>query len=153
MWGPGRATVNIARAGGEKGEAQRGFISYVFNVCLSDIPASQSLVFPSIFIHTLSATYLQNTQYHISLLFKKSTHKRLHRHTQTHTQTPHAPLFHSWDCMALKNNTNGQSTVPQQYHCPGRILNRWVLIHDRQTGMFPVITPKTHRHKHTPPIV
>lgn len=68
MWGPGRAAVNIRRAGGEKGEAQRGFISYVFNVCLSDIPASHSPVFPSIFMHTLSATYLHNAQYHISFL-------------------------------------------------------------------------------------
>lgn len=142
MWGPGRAAVNIRRAGGETGEAQRGFISYDFNVCLSDIPASRSPLFPSIFMHTLSATYLQNAQYHISVsyLFLMHTHiythirthrmpayTRDHLHVHWHKHTQPSPLLPSWDVIALKNNTNGHSAVPQQYHWPGRILNRWVL--------------------------
>lgn len=31
--------------------------------------------------------------------------------------------------------------MPQQYHW--RILDRWFLIHDRQTGIFPVLPPHT----------
>lgn len=69
--------------GGEKGEAQQGFVSYDFNVCLSDIPASQSPAFPFIFMHTVSATYLQNAQYHIS--FSLSSFKFTCAHAHAHT--------------------------------------------------------------------
>lgn len=55
-----------------------------------------------------------------------------YRHTHSHV------ISFSGDSMALKDITIGQRAMPQKYHCLGRILNWWVLILDRRTGMFPV---------------
>ena len=100
MWGPARATVNITGAGEEKGEAQRGSISYVFNVCLSDIPASQSPVFPYIFMCTVCRRLTKRTIPHffplsLSLFFLNSihAHKRLHKHMRARTHSQSSSLF------------------------------------------------------------
>lgn len=81
--GPCRAAVNIRRTGGEKGEAQQGFISSVFSVCRS---ASQSPGFPSIFFLTLSDTYPQDS-HHISFPVLKERSAHLHfNNTLSHSQ-------------------------------------------------------------------
>lgn len=85
--GSWQAVVNIPRADGEKGETRRGFISYVFNVCLPDIPASQSPALPFIFMYALSATY--HTR--LSRLLHTQTHN--HLYLNSHSPSLHPPSF------------------------------------------------------------